>query len=97
MKRTFIRYVSHEIGTPMNIIVMGLDMLADDLNKEYLPLSLQDSIFEIRSACESSVQILNELVTLDKIEHKNLNLRKELTFAANVFHSCTAPFHEQVN
>ena len=69
-KRTFIRYVSHEVRTPLNAVLMGLNIIHND-EKDSERSSL---IKEIQNSATSAVVVLNEVLQYDKIERKTLNL-----------------------
>ena len=69
-KRTFIRYVSHEVRTPLNAVLMGLNIIQseeEDTERSQL-------IQEIQNSANSAVDVLNEVLQYDKIESKSLDL-----------------------
>jgi len=69
-KRTFIRYVSHEVRTPLNAVLMGLNIIQnEEKNTERSHL-----IQEIQNSANSAVEVLNEVLQYDKIESKTLIL-----------------------
>lgn len=69
-KRTFIRYVSHEVRTPLNAVLMGLNIIQnEETNTERSHL-----IQEIQNSANSAVDVLNEVLQYDKIESKTLDL-----------------------
>lgn len=72
-KRAFIRYVSHEVRTPLNAVLMGLNIIQNDVEDPESATLIQ----EIQASANSAVDVLNEVLQYDKIEQKNLNL--ELT------------------
>lgn len=82
-KRLFVRYISHEIRTPMNMVNMGLTVLRHEMvklvdciaqtdNLADSPLgSIADSvgslIVEIEHNADSAVQVLDDLISYDKV------------------------------
>ena len=69
-KRAFIRYVSHEVRTPLNAVLMGLQIIQNDVEDE----ESAALVHEIQASATSAVDVLNEVLQYDKIEQKNLNL-----------------------
>jgi signal transduction histidine kinase len=74
-KHTFVRYVSHAIRSPMAVIKGGLDVLESillnkDANIHYTPEEVERNkiLLDIKLSCDYSVTLLNNLLTLDKIE-----------------------------
>ena len=90
-KRTFVRHVSHEIRTPLNIVTSGLDLLLA-LSKN-MSADIIDIIGDMRGACAVAIDILNDLLTYEKLDSDLLVLEKspcdisELTSKVyNMFH-----------
>ena len=69
-KSEFLAHMSHEIRTPMNA-VLGL---AQVLEREALPANQRDMVQRIRSAGQSLLAILNDVLDLSKIEAGQLRL-----------------------
>ena len=69
-KRTFIRYVSHEVRTPLNAVLMGLNIIQNDETDTERSQLIQ----EIQNSANSAVDVLNEVLQYDKIESKSLDL-----------------------
>lgn len=69
-KRTFIRYVSHEVRTPLNAVIMGLNIIQD----EEKDTERSQLIQEIQNSANSAVHVLNEVLQYDKIESDSLDL-----------------------
>ena len=76
-KRFFVNHISHEIRTPMNTIICGLKYLHNKLiktnvnndEKEYIQI-----LNEIILSGDDAVEVLNEMLTYDKIENNSLLL-----------------------
>ena len=90
-KRTFVRHVSHEIRTPLNIVTSGLELLAS-LSKN-MSADMIDIIADMRGACAVAIDILNDLLTYEKLDSDLLVLEKTscdiselMTKVYNMFH-----------
>ena len=98
MKRTLIRFVSHEVRTPLNTIALAGDLLQE---KFLRGLHGQDSLHivsDIREACQGMLRILDDMLVYDKIEGGMLQLQLErkpinlVTFIESIINS----FRDQV-
>jgi PAS domain S-box-containing protein len=69
-KSEFLAHMSHEIRTPMNA-VLGL---AQVLEREPLPEHQRDMVVRIRTAGQSLLALLNDVLDLSKIEAGQLRL-----------------------
>ena len=70
----FMRYISHEIRTPLNTVKMGLELLTEELSLYSVPPELIASAEDSRKACDTAIEVLNDLLTLDKLETNTLLL-----------------------
>jgi signal transduction histidine kinase len=68
-KKNYVRYISHEIRTPLSATVMGLRVLNDTLR---LQNDIDDDIFDtlkdVQSSCTAALDILNDLLSFNKLE-----------------------------
>ncbi len=76
-KSRFLANMSHEIRTPINTI-MGMDEMilredAKDVPKNYF-LSVVNYAIDIRSATESLLSLINDLLDISKIESGKMNV-----------------------
>ena len=80
-KKSYVRYISHEMRTPLNAATLGLNMLATQLKKKNNPtsadLELYESISDIQLACSTAVDILNDLLSFEKLESGILVLHRQ--------------------
>ena len=61
-KKTYVRYISHELRTPMNTACLGLNFLIGALHNTAGPGGSEDTaqtLQDIFGACETAVDILN--------------------------------------
>ena len=82
LKRVFVRYVSHEIRSPLNIVHAGLDMLKCDMAMKYKDTKKDDDITEeddeenkvldlledIHQSSDNAITILNDLLQYENID-----------------------------
>ena len=77
----FVRYVSHEIRTPLNTACLGLQYLQDELTVKKShgvesssmmsgakASALNEIVEQIHCSCDIAVNILNDLLTYEKLE-----------------------------
>ena len=97
-KQTFIRYISHEIRSPLNVANLGLNIIKESLQQEIIDRNdLTNLIIEIENSGTVSIDLVNDLLTYEKIESGNIVLKKELTNAYELFSEALRPFIIQVN
>jgi len=72
-KRRFIRFVSHEVRTPLNAVLMGLNIIEAEMEADedrgdgrYTDRLLL--LREVQNSTESAVDVLNDVLLYDKIE-----------------------------
>ena len=77
LKKVLVRFISHEIRTPLNTVFMGLQYLEDEHKKGQLTTAdLSEVIVDLKFSCGQSLEILNQLLTYDKIESGHMSLDK---------------------
>ena len=66
----FVRYVSHEIRTPLNTVVLGLNYLKkqSELDDNVMDKDVIDVVEEVRMSCDAAIDILNDLLTYEKLD-----------------------------
>ncbi|MCW5557006.1 MAG: CHASE3 domain-containing protein [Verrucomicrobiae bacterium] len=74
-KSTFLAHMSHEIRTPMNAIIGFAELLGRELKEP----RQQHYLHSIRTASDSLLQLINDVLDLSKIESGMLELRPEPT------------------
>ena len=78
-KKSYVRYISHELRTPMNTACLGLGMLLaegghileDGTEEERAQF---ETFSDINVACNTAVDILNDLLSFEKLESGILEL-----------------------
>jgi signal transduction histidine kinase len=91
-KLNTIRYVSHEMRTPLNISILGSKIALDTLNEltkrlsvMNIQVSTSNSIIEslsktikrLTDMCNTAVSTLDDVLTFDKLDEKKLILEKQ--------------------
>jgi signal transduction histidine kinase len=95
IKRMFMRYISHEIRTPLNTVYLGLQYLLAEEQDRVRSTSEESQMLsvltDLQQACDSAIEVLNELLTYDKTEDGALQLDRSRfevrPFLEEVFHS----------
>ena len=90
-----MRYIAHEVRTPLNTAVMGLQVLAEGM-QYFNPEEEMETMTEVRDSCDIAVNVLNELLTFDKLQSKTLLLEKSTVEAWELIEKSIKPFHSQV-
>jgi signal transduction histidine kinase len=66
--------VGHEIRTPLNVVSSGLELLT--LQASSLDADLIETLQDTKSACKIAIDILNDLLTYEKLDSDILTLEK---------------------
>ena len=80
-KKSYVRYISHELRTPLNAATLGLNMVVTQMKKKRNLTSdeaeMCETLSDIRLACSTAVDILNDLLSFEKLESGILVLHRE--------------------
>ena len=74
IKREFVRYVSHEIRSPLNVVHAGLELLRADLEAAGVIQSVSDLLQDIYFASNTAIEILNEMLQYEHIDSGTFKL-----------------------
>ena len=78
LRRIFVRYISHEIRSPLNTILMGMQFLKQSmLEKHYCVETSIEMINELEESCDAAIRILNDLIDYERLESGVLKLNKK--------------------
>lgn len=72
MNRIFVRYISHELRSHVSHLSMGLEQLGDEFSPSHIVA--HKMINELQDSCDSSLQILNDILIIDEL-HKKIVVR----------------------
>jgi two-component system capsular synthesis sensor histidine kinase RcsC len=94
-KRMFVRYISHEVRTPLNTAIMGLELLTGNIvnhaNRDTLNI-----LDDIKKAADIALGVLNEILIFDKIEDGTLTLNSETFSIVEFLENVVQEFQIQV-
>lgn len=90
-----MRYISHEMRTPLNVACLGMKILRDELERLGL-LSLLEVAVDTEKSCRTTVAILNDMLLFDKIVSGLLILEKRLIDPFDFISKVLSPFRLQV-
>ena len=85
LKREFVRYVSHEIRSPLNVAHAGLEILKADLETARVSISILNLLDDIFSASNTAIEILNDMLHYEHIDSGTFKLEMVVTPLLNVF------------
>ena len=91
-KRTFVRAVAHEIRTPLNIVMSGLNLFEMEYPDNQ---AFQQSILDMKLACQAAVDIVGDFLTYEKLDSDILKLDKSVVDMSRVLKKCLSPFQVQ--
>ena len=78
LKTELVKYLSHEIRNPLNILAMSLEHVKLEVDKGNLDKEfISESIASLESGCCSAIEVLNELTTYEEIESERFQLNRE--------------------
>ena len=91
----FMRYISHEMRTPLNVACLGMKILHEELKRLGL-LSLLETAMDTQKACQTAIDILNDMLLYDKIVSGLMTLEKRLFDPLDFTEKVLHPFRLQV-
>lgn len=92
-----LRYISHEMRTPLNTILVGLRLLNDKIVRleEPVPEDIFQIISDSRLSCELARNKLNDILAQDKLNHGLYDIEKEEISSTEFLTTALAPFYLQ--
>ena len=80
-KKVYVRYMSHEMRTPLNVMHVGLKILEIDLGKSRRHDKKRQlaSVNEIMGSCDTAATFLDELLHFSKLEDGFLTIKTAKT------------------
>lgn len=97
-KKSYVRYISHELRTPIAVALMGVNIAKLDLQKAYnIPndAPVTQTLMDVEVACSSAVDILNDMLSFDKLESGALVLHKKNIKVVTFITECVKLFSIQ--
>ncbi|CAM9122794.1 unnamed protein product, partial [Ectocarpus fasciculatus] len=82
MKRDFVRFVSHEVRTPLNTVSVGLQLIYEGLLVQEVgeAVNLEEILeltIDVQSSTTTAVSVLNDLLNFDKLQSGELQIARE--------------------
>jgi len=97
-KKMFLRTASHEIRTPVNTTILNLQFLERELLKSNdYDKSMRELFKDIMDSTETTLDIVNDLLTHDKIKEGKLVLNKTSVNIWELVSTTIKPFLSQVS
>ena len=88
--------MSHEIRTPLNVVFMGIQLLPQTLAED--PSNdLKELCHDLTTACSTAIDMLNDLLLVDKIEDGQVVLDKTVVSFSRFLRRTVRMFSMQVN
>jgi signal transduction histidine kinase len=86
-KRALIRYMSHEVRSPLNVIYSGLNLLIEDIGS--LPptegnSNLLETFDSIRHASADLLQTMNDLLLMESMDSAAFSIEEKMVPCANL-------------
>ena len=85
LKREFVRYVSHEIRSPLNVAHAGLEILKTELEAARVSISILSLLDDIFSASNTAIEILNDMLHYEHIDSGTFKLEMAVIPLLKVF------------
>ena len=92
MKREFVRYLSHEIRSPLNVSHAGLEILKAELETMGASLAILALVDDIFSASNAAIEILNDTLHYEHLESGTFKLELAVTPLQGVFVGRLEPY-----
>ena len=93
-------YISHEVRTPLMTVSLGMDFLSNELlvefNDDHNHSSIK-AIKDMKESCVDAIEILNDILTFNKVERGILNVELEPLSSWIFFENIIKPFQLQVS
>ena len=96
-RQAFVRYISHELRTPMNAVFLGITFIKDEIRSippaltEYIG-HIYETVDDVNNCCEVAISILNDLLTFDKLEEGKMTVEFEETPIKDYVTDVVKPF-----
>jgi signal transduction histidine kinase len=96
-KKSYVRYISHELRTPINTVYLGLKLITKQLKNSNDPKDSEnyDTLCDVNLSCMAAMDILNDLLCYEKLESGILELHKQEMFILPFLSQSVALFSVQ--
>lgn len=87
-----MRYISHEMRTPLNSAFLGLRILESEVQD----MGTAETVLDVKDSCNKALDTLNELLLYDKLESGSLKLDVETVLPWQLIRDVVRSFQLQV-
>lgn len=94
-KRTFVRYIGHEIRTPLTVVKLGLKLALADARHLGANEDFVNNISDCEDSVDVAVAILNDLLAYEKLDSGILEMFKEIIIVVPFIVRSLRPFEKQ--
>ncbi len=96
LKQGFIRYISHEMRTPLNVANIGIEILEETFKTLGIDTEeTRELTSHIKTAVSISIEILNDILTYEKISSSLMVLELSLVTPVAFIRECCSLFQRQ--
>jgi signal transduction histidine kinase len=76
VKRMFVKYVSHEVRTPLNSCMLGIQYMKEIIQQptDASILEITDILDEVSEGCNTAIDFMNNLLLYEKVDSMDLPL-----------------------
>ena len=71
---SFIRYISHELRSPLNTISLGISLFKKSVDANSPMVNYGQVLSEMSVACDQNIGVLNDLATYEQCEREHLHI-----------------------
>ena len=91
-----IRYASHGIRNPLDVVLLGLKVLYDDMERTENNWDRLETVQNIKESCNAAITVLDDLLAYDQLEDGMTQPNMTMFKAWNFVRDTTRPFRGQV-
>ena len=90
-KVTYVRRLSHEVRTPLQVILSGLQLILQHRAAE-VSAGVREVLEEVRQACLDSIGILDDLLAYERLDNGSMTLDTEPVALSDLVRRCVRGF-----
>ena len=90
-KVTYVRRLSHEVRTPLQVILSGLQLILQQRTSE-VSAAVREVLEEMRQACLDSIGILDDLLAYERLDNSSMTLETEPVALSDMVKRCVRGF-----
>ena len=94
-KRTFARYIGHEIRTPLTVVKLGMRLALEEARQLGASEDFVTNISDCEDSVDVAVAILNDLLSYEKLDSGILEMFKSIIVAVPFVIRSLRPFEKQ--